>query len=56
MRKSDLESMVMNQKRQITWLERDTKDLHGRLKAMADCLNIIFVPEKTISLKYEKKK
>jgi len=54
MRKSELEDMIDNLKNQVIQLERDREDLYNRLEAMAECLNLEFVPEKTIKLKYEK--
>ena len=54
MRKSELESMVDDHKRQIAKLGSQVMDLYQNLAAMAKCLNLEFVPEKTIELKYEK--
>ena len=55
MRKSELESMVYDHKHQIIQLNRNAMELYARIDAMAECLNVIYVPEETISLKYEKK-
>jgi len=54
MRKSELEDMIDNLKNQVTQLERDRGDLYNRLNAMAECLNLEYVPEKTIKSKYKK--
>lgn len=56
MKKSELVSAVKYQKRRIGALEDDVLKLRRELDAMAECLNIEYVPQKTSKMKYKIKK